>query len=263
MVAFMADERGSGISRACRLAGYPKSMYYYKRRTDDDTEVEAAIREAARHGDGFWKIYARLRKAGRPWNHKRVYRVYRELRLNKRTRLRRRVPAREPCHLSAPPAPCDTWSLDFVSDKLEGGRTFRVLNVLDDCTREAVAMEVSMSMPASRVVKTLEKTIFIHGKPRRIRTDNGLEFISGLLADWCKANGIEHVFTQPGCPTQNSYVERFNGSYRRGVLDAYLFRTLGEARDITAAWQADYNEARPHESLGDMTPTEYKESLTR
>lgn len=247
----MTDERDSGISRACRLAGYPKSMYYYKRTTDDDAEVEAAIRKAARHGDGFWKIYAAcVRRAGRGT-------------INGCTANCASISG-SACG-GAPPvraaSACDTWSLDFVSDKLEGGRTFRVLNVLDDCTREAVAMEVSMSMPASRVVKTLEKTIFIHGKPRRIRTDNGPEFISGLLADWCKANGIEHVFTQPGCPTQNSYVERFNGSYRRGVLDAYLFRTLGEARYITAAWQADYNEAQPHESLGNMTPTEYKESL--
>ena len=240
---------------------YHKSRYYYKRKANDDEEVESAVREAAQHGDGFWKIYARLRRSGRPWNHKRVYRVYVHMRLNKRVRLKRRVPARVKRPLETPSMPCDTWSMDFVSDKLENGRTFRVLNVLDDCTREAIAMDVSMSMPASRVIKSLERAIFIHGKPRRIRSDNGPEFVSGLLAEWCRTNGIEHIFSQPGCPTQNSYVERFNGSYRRGVLDAYLFHTLGEARKLTDAWRLDYNENRPHESLGNETPKEYRDSL--
>ena len=151
--------------------------------------------------------------------------------------------------------------MDFVSDKLENGRTFRVLNVLDDCTREAVAMEISMSMPASRVIKILEKVIWVNGKPKKIRTDNGPEFISKELEQWCLANSIEHIFTQPGCPTQNSYVERFNGSYRRAVLDAYIFHTLDDARELTQAYRTDYNEDRPHESLGNLTPYEYKQRL--
>ncbi len=238
-------DQNVGISRACRLFGFSKSSYYYKRKKCDDAEVEEAICVAARHGDGFWKIYARLRNDGRRWNHKRVYRVYKKLRMNKRVRLRKRVPSRVKRPLVTPPAPCEKWSLGFVSDKLESGRTFRVLNIIDDCMREAVAMDISMSMPASRVVASLEKAIFTHGTPTRIRTDNGPEFISSTLAEWCEANGIEHVFSQPGCPTQNSYVERFNGSYRRGVLDAYLFRTLAEARAITEDWQTYYNEARP------------------
>ena len=145
-------------------------MFYYKRKTSDDGAVEVAIREAARFGDGFWKIYERLRKDGKPWNHKRVYRVYKRMRMNKRVRLRKRVPARVKLPLAAPAKPGDTWSMDFVSDKLENGRTFRVLNILDDCTREAVAMEISMSMPASRVVQSQEKTISLHGVPRRIRS---------------------------------------------------------------------------------------------
>lgn len=255
------EEHGVGVSRACGLVGYNKSGFYYPRRGRRDGEVEEAIRQAALHGDGFWKIFARLRKAGRPWNHKRVYRVYKAMGMSKPGRRRKRVPARDRRPQECPPTPCDTWSMDFVSDKLEGGRTFRVLNILDDCTREAVAMEVSMSMPAARVVRAIEKAALAHGKPRRIRSDNGPEFISAALADWCAANGVEHIITQPGHPTQNSYVERFNGSYRRGVLDAFIFHTLGEARGLTEAWRLDYNEERPHESLGGMTPAEYRDSL--
>ncbi len=260
-IEVVASVLKAGISRACKLLSYNKSMFYYKRKTSDDGAVEVAIREAARFGDGFWKIYERLRKDGKPWNHKRVYRVYKRMRMNKRVRLRKRVPARVKQPLSAPAKPGDTWSMDFVSDKLENGRTFRVLNILDDCTREAVAMEISMSMPASRVVQSLEKTIFLHGAPRRIRSDNGPEFISQLLADWCQANGIEHTFTQPGCPTQNSFVERFNRSYRRGVLDAYLFSSLDDVRRQTEEWRNDYNVNRPHQSLGNLSPLEYKAGL--
>ena len=231
-------EYSVSITRACRIMCFHKSLYYYRSRRDD-SEVEAGIRAAAEYGDGFWKIYNRLRREGKPWNHKKVYRVYQKMRMNKKSRLRKRLPARVKQPLLTPDVPGDTWSLDFVSDKLESGRKFRVLNILDDCTRQSVAMEISMSMPAQRVIKALEKTIWINGKPKRIRTDNGPEFISKELEAWCTANDVEHVFTQPGCPTQNSYVERFNGSYRRGVLDAYLFRTLQDVRDITEKWQLD------------------------
>ena len=178
------------------------------------------------------------------------------------TRKRKRSPSRVKLPLVQPAMPRDTWSIDFVSDKLSNGRAFRVLNVLDDCTREAIGMEVSMSFPASRVVKALNKLVFIHGKPKRIRSDNGPEFIAKEFADWCDANGIEHIFSQPGCPTQNAYIERFNGSYRRGVLDRHIFTTITDAKVLTAAWQIDYNDLRPHEALDGMTPTEYRKSLS-
>lgn len=121
--------------------------------------------------------------------------------------------------------------MDFVSDTLNSGRTFRVLNILDDFNREAVAQEISMSMPSERVIRILERVIWCNGKPDSLRCDNGPEFISHKFQQWCKANQIEIKYTQPGCPTQNSYIERFNGSYRRGVLDAYIFRTLGDVRE--------------------------------
>lgn len=184
--------------------------------------------------------------------------MYKAIHYHKRARLRKRLPARVKSPLVVPGLPNETWSLDFVSDRLESGRQFRVLNILDDFNREAVAQEISMSMPAQRVIKLLEKVIWLKGKPITIRTDNGPEFISKELHMWCEANGVQHVFTQPGKPTQNSYVERFNGSYRRAVLDAYIFRNIGEVREITDRWMLDYNERRPHEALNNMSPRDYK-----
>ena len=194
--------------------------------------MEDAIRQAAEFGDGFWMIYKVLRKSGRMWNHKKVYRVYKAMHYEKRSK--------------------------FVSDAVECGRKFRVLNIIDDCDRLAIAQEVSMSMPAKRVIKILEKVIWLNGKPKNIRCDNGPEFIATDFQNWCKGNEINILFTQPGCPTQNSYIERFNGSYRRAVLDAYIFRNLNEAREQTEIWRKYYNEQRPHESLDNMTPIEYR-----
>ena len=159
-----------------------------------------------------------------------------------------------------PKEPNRTWSIDFVSDALECGREFRVLNIIDDYGRMAVAQEISMSMPVDRVIKLLEKTIWINGKPCNIRCDNGTEFTSHKFMDWCKANEITLLYIQPGCPTQNSYIERFNGSYRRAVLDAYIFQTLGEAREITDHWMTFYNKQRPHESLNNQTPFDFREN---
>lgn len=217
-----------------------------------------AIKEAAQFGDGFWKIYHRLRRTGYSWNHKKVYRVYKLMHYNKRVRLRKRLPARVKQPLAMAKSPNQTWSMDFVSDSLNSGRRFRVLNILDDYDRTVIAQEVSMSMPAERVIRSLEKAIWINGKPESIRCDNGPEFISGQFQEWCKLNDIALNYIQPGCPTQNSYIERFNGSYRRGVLDAYIFRTLNDVRHKTELWSQDYNESRPHDSLANMTPKEYR-----
>ena len=145
-----------------------------------------------------------------------------------------------------------------MSDSLECGRKFRVLNILDNFDRSAIAQEVAISIPAARLIRILERVIWTMGKPKNIRCDNGPEFIAGIFQEWCKANDINLMYIQPGHPTQNSYIERFNGSYRRAVLDAYLFRTLDDVRKITGEWNRDYNENRPHDSLGDMSPREYK-----
>ena len=204
--------------------------YYYYREKKDDTEVEEAIRSAAEYGDGFWKIFKRLRRDGKAWNHKKVYRVYKNMHYEKRSKLKKRLPARTKNPLEQPQEPNVTWSIDFVSDALECGRKFRVLNIIDDNDRVVLAQEVSMSFPSKRLIRTLEKVIWLHGKPKNNRCDNGPEFISKEFQEWCKGNDIIILYTQPGKPTQNGYIERFNESYRKAVLDAYIFRFIGDVK---------------------------------
>ena len=193
------------------------------------------------------------------WNHKRIYRVYIQMRLNIRRRAKRRLPARIREALFIPEGPNEVWSIDFMSDALVDGRKFRVLNVIDDFNRESLAIEVDTSLPSRRVIRVLERIIARRGKPTCLRTDNGPEFISHLLQDWCETGGIRLVYIQPGKPTQNAYIERKNGTMRRGLLNAYLFYSLGEVRLMAEEWQLDYNTERPHKSLGYLSPVKYAE----
>lgn len=181
--------------------------------------------------------------------------------LNYRRRLKRRLPSREKEALLVPENMNMSWSMDFVSDVLTNGRRFRVLNIIDDFNRQAVAMEVGLSMPAEKVINTLEDVIWNNGKPQSIRVDNGPEFIADIFKKWCEGNGIRIKYIQPGKPTQNSFIERFNGSYRKSILDAYLFNNLNQVRELTEEWMNDYNEYRPHESLGDLSPKKYLEKM--
>ena len=177
---------------------------------------------------------------------------------NKRKPLRKRLPARVKNPLVTPDQENVTWSMDFVTDVLQSNRKFRVLNIIDDSDRVAVAQKVAHSVPATRLIRFMEEIIWEKGKPTNIRCDNGPEFISHEFQDWCDGNGIKILYTQPGCPTQNSYIERFNGSYRRAVLDAYIFRTLDDVREITEKWTDYYNNERPHDSLNNLAPMEYR-----
>ena len=143
---------------------------------------------------------------------------------------------------------------------LQCNRRFRVINIIDDFNREAIMQEVSMCIPANRVIMALEKAIWLKGKPANIRYDNGPEFISNAFRQWCEANGIKIKYTQPGSLRQNGYIERFNGSYCRGVLDAYIFRTIGQVQ-ITNNWMEDYNTMRPHDALDGLSPINYRKSF--
>lgn len=207
-----------------------RSSYYYKKKRDDSEVIEAINKKVGNSTDGFWKVYCRLRNDGHKWNHKRVYRAYKLMNLNYRRKLKRRFPVGENETIFVPNDRNISWSMDFVSDVLTNGRRFRVLNIIDDFNREAIAMEIATSMPAERVINILEKVIWCSGKPESIRVDNGPEFIAELFKSWCSGNGIKIKYIQPGKPTQNSFIERFNGSYRRGVLDSYLFDNLNQVR---------------------------------
>jgi putative transposase len=198
-----------------------------------------------------------IRRRGYPWNHKRVYRIYCALNLNIRRRSKKRLPSRNPEPLSVPESINQCWSADFMSDALWSGQRFRTFNLIDDYNREVLTIDVDRSLPAGRVVRALDRAAAWRGYPKKLRVDNGPELTSVRLADWADDNDVKLEFTEPGRPMQNGFVERFNRTYRTEVLDLYIFKKLKEVREITDNWVIEYNEERPHESLGNLTPKEY------
>jgi len=244
------------------MMSLPKSQYYYQSKKDD-TEVIVALQQLAEQHPsyGFRKLFAYVRRSGKLWNHKRVYRVYRLLKLNKKRKGKRRLPSRVKQPLQHQSAINQSWSMDFMSDSLVNGRKFRTLNVIDDCNREVLAIEVDSSLSAKRVIRTLEQVITWRGKPQIIRVDNGPEYTSKDFELWAKEKAITIQYIQPGRPMQNGFIERFNGSYRKEILDAYVFFELDEVRKLTDEWIEEYNTNRPHEALKNLTPFEWKKHL--
>lgn len=234
-------------------------MNRYEQKSPDDAPVIEALTELAeRHPRfGFRKLFVLLRKSGHPWNYKRVWRVYCSMKLNLRRRFKKRHRPEAPASLLQPIRPNQGWSADFMSDALYDGRAFRTFNVIDNYNREALRIEIDVSLTAARVTRVLDQIVLMRGRPERIRVDRGPEFTSALFVAWCKANGVELEFIQPGKPTQNGFVERFNGSYRREVLDAWVFIDLEQVREESERWMKEYNTIRPHESLGDISPAEF------
>ena len=255
----MQAEHNLSERRACRLVRLSRSVYRYAAQPRDDSEIQKVLAElAAQHPEfGFKKMFLTLRRRGHPWNHKRVYRVYCSMRLNRKRKHKRRVPTRNPLPLAVPAVFNQVWSADFMSDALWDGRRFRTFNVIDDFNREALAVEIDTGISANRVVRILDQIANWRGFPARIRFDNGPELTALAVAEWAEENGVELEFIKPGKPMQNGFIERFNRSYREAVLNMYIFETLDEVRIETEKWLGVYNQHRPHESLGNLAPMEY------
>jgi putative transposase len=260
MVTYLMEYHQISISRACKVTSLPKSMYYYKNMRDDSETIDKLIELSERHPtEGQDLYYSRIRQQGFLWNYKRVRRVYLLLGMNRRKRIKRRVPARIKVPLTVPKCANEMWSVDFMSDVLVNKRKFRTLNVIDDYNRQAITVEAAHSMPAMRVTQILERTIEEQGKPACIRVDNGPEFISKEFKEWCKSKGITLQYTQPGKPMQNGYIERFNRTFRENILDAYLFEDIAQVQQLADEWMEDYNYKRPHEALGGLTPNYFRQ----
>jgi len=258
VLAVLVQEHHLPVRRACQAVRLSRAAYYRPPASQlvRDTEIVTALNDVvARHTCwGFWKCFCRLRRAGHPWNHKRVHRVYCALRLNLPRRTKRRVPTRLRQPLLAPARLNDTWALDFMTDALYDGRVFRALTVIDEGNREALGIEIGTSIPSARVIRVLDDLTRLYGRPTRLRVDNGPELLAAAFVEWCTAQRIGLGYIQPGKPDQNAFIERFNRTYREEVLDAYLFDSLEEVRAITDTWLETYNTERPHDSLGQVPP---------
>jgi putative transposase len=251
-------ERGVCIRVACQAFGISESCYRYERKLDAENAEVAnwLMRLTDNHrswGFGLCFLYLRNVK-GFKWNHKRVYRVYKELELNLRIKPRKRLVREKPEALTVPQSVNQVWSMDFMHDQLEDGRTFRLLNVIDDFNREAIGMEVDFSLPSERVIRELQQIISWRGKPQVIRCDNGPEYISAAIQSWAADWGIRLEYIQPGNPQQNAYVERFNRTVRYEWLSQYYWRDLAEVQDFATKWMWSYNHDRPNMALGGFTP---------
>lgn len=243
--------------------GLSRSVYYRQPNTTEDAEIKQVLLQLAKEHVrwGFEKMNQAIRKAGYLWNHKRIRRVYCELRLNLRKKPKKRLPAREKKVLTQPLKPNYCWSMDFMSDALTSGHKIRSFNILEDFNRECLGIMLGKNMPTKAVTNYLDFIISFKGCPQTIRVDNGPEFTSKEFITWANRRQIVVNHIQPGKPAQNGYIERFNRTYRESVLDLYLFDSVEEAQIITDEWLVKYNHMRPHEALGNLTPIEFLKKL--
>ena len=250
--------------RACRLVGLSRSSW---RELPKDSHKTAELKERIkaiahqRRRFGYRRIHDLLRLQGVEVNHKRVYRLYTEQKLSVKRRRKVKRPISERAELLVPDAPNQVWSIDFVMDSLANGRKLKCLTIADDKTHECIDIAVDHGISGLYVTRILEQAARFRGFPRAIRTDGGPEFTSRVFMGWMHTNGIEHLLIQPGKPTQNAYIESFNGKFRDECLNEQWFETLSQARKAIADWRRDYNEIRPHSSCGRIPPAIYAQKL--
>ena len=252
------QDKGTAVRVACAAFGISETCYRYQaKQSAENVEIADHLIRLTHNqrnwGFGLCFLYLRNVKGYR-WNHKRVYRIYRELELNLRIKPKKRIVREKPEPLAVPQAINQCWSMDFMHDQLADGRSFRLFNLIDDFNREAVAMDIDLSLPAERVVRALDQVIEWRGKPQAIRSDNGPEYIGKTLTDWAQRNGVRLQYIQPGKPQQNAYVERYNRTVRYDWLGHYLFESISEVQDHATNWMWAYNHERPNMALGGITP---------
>ncbi len=256
----LEERYGVSERRGCRALRFQRSSHRYRSTAPDQAALRMRIREiaAVRVRYGYFRIYILLRREGWRVNHKRVYRIYRQEGLSMRIKRRRR-------HVSAayregrlqPERANDSWSMDFVSDSLFDGRRLRALTIVDNFTRESLAIAVEQGIKGEQVAAVLERIVAERGVPKSIRVDNGPEFVSKVLDRWAYEHGVTLDFSRPGKPTDNAYVESFNGRLREECLNANWFLSLEDAQGKIEAWRREYNESRPHTALGHVPPAEF------
>lgn len=249
--------------QACRLMLLSHSTFYYESRREDDGELRIRLKELAYNHPryGYERLTVLLKREGWLVNHKRIYRIYKEEGLMVRTKRRRKRASR--WRLKPDPAlkMGEQWSIDLMSDQLADGRRFRILTAVDHFSRECVLLEVGRSLPSQSITDALDRAIWLHGKPEIITMDNGTEFTCNHFDCWAYQHGIKLNFISPGKPTENGIVESFNGRFRDECLNLHWFESITEARWKISEWRREYNERRPHSSLGNLAPKEYIEEL--
>jgi putative transposase len=256
--------RGTSLRRACRVVGLSTATWRYASRVNATNERLLArlhAHAALRARFGYRRLHVLVEREGLTVNHKRVYRVYRAAGLQVRRRRRKRLTRGERIPLPAPSQRRERWSMDFTLDTLADGRAFRTLNIVDDYTRECVAIEVDRSLPGLRVSRVLERLQAAVGLPQTIVVDNGPEFAGRTLDAWAYRHGVTLRFIRPGKPIENAYVESFNGKFRDECLNEHWFVSLADATTTIEAWRVDYNTVRPHSSLDGATPDHFATML--
>jgi len=253
---YLEHEYSVSESRGCRVVGLHRSTKRYVLKRVEDSKLVIRLRElaAARPRFGYRRLGILLRREGTVVKHKRLHRIYRHEGLAIRRKKRRQASKAPRVKRPVAKAPLECWSMDFMSDTLTDGRSIRLLNIVDNFSRLCPAIEVDFSLPAARVIRTLEEAIEMHGQPAGIVVDNGPEFTSRALDAWAYARGITLHFIQPGKPTQNAYIESYNGRVREECLNQHAFSSMSKAREIIGDWRTDYNEIRPHSALGGQSP---------
>lgn len=245
--------------RACQLVQIQRSTMHYQARPDRNAELRTTLQELAHQHQryGYRRIYRLIRRRGQVVNRKRIQRLWQRAKLQvKRPRRKRRRSSRPPPQQAMHPN--HVWTYDFVKDRCLDGRPLRILTVMDEFTREGLAIEVRSTFPARHVVVVLARLFKEHGAPAYLRSDNGPEFVALAVRGWLYQQQVQTLYIDPGCPWQNGYEERFNGTVRDECLNSHAFASVAEAQVLCAAYLREYNEERPHSSLGYQTPLEFK-----